>query len=195
MGDFWLAVETPYMAALDSSPPSLETAYQDHYSRVYKLCLKILRDPTDAEDAAHNVFVHLATRLSSFRGESSFTTWIHRITVNYVLGTLRPKSKSKFHRTMPSLSAMLDDPEHYADTLKHALVQEDSTQRSTPARLDLAQAMQALPPAQRRAIEFHLAGYSAPELVGVTESTLGACKSNYRRAKRRLYKEMTKEMR
>jgi RNA polymerase sigma-70 factor (ECF subfamily) len=61
--------------------PTLETAYREHYKRVYGICFRILRDVAEAEDMAQTVFVELARKIHKFRGESAFSTWLHRFTV------------------------------------------------------------------------------------------------------------------
>src|SRR5713101_6974295 len=89
---------------LDSSPVSeairlaqqgdagaFEIIYQQHSGRVYALCLRMLRDPVEAEDLVQDVFVQLFRKIHTFRGESAFSTWLHRLTANLVLMHLRRK--------------------------------------------------------------------------------------------------------
>ena len=59
--------------------------YQTHYRRVYSLCLRMTKDISEAEDLTQEVFVQLFRTVGSFRGDSAFTTWLHRLTVNHVL--------------------------------------------------------------------------------------------------------------
>lgn len=84
------------VAPLTDNEPVSEQAFEDlytkHYRRVYSLCLRMTANIADAEDLAHDVFLQVQRKLASFRGDSAFTTWLHRITVNQVLMHFRKKS-------------------------------------------------------------------------------------------------------
>ena len=69
--------------------------YQKHYRLVYSLCLRMTHDVSEAEDLTQDVFVHLFRTIGSFRGESAFTTWLHRLTVNLVLMHFRKRRRSE----------------------------------------------------------------------------------------------------
>ncbi|MEJ7713757.1 MAG: sigma-70 family RNA polymerase sigma factor [Pyrinomonadaceae bacterium] len=71
---------------------AFEQLYRRHFRRVYSICLRMTGNPTEAEDMAQDVFVHLFNKVGSFRGESAFTTWLHRMTVNHVLMHFRKRS-------------------------------------------------------------------------------------------------------
>jgi len=62
-----------------------EEIFRLHHRRVYSLCLRMIGNSTEAEDLTQDVFVQVFRKLGSFRGESAFTTWLHRLTVNQVL--------------------------------------------------------------------------------------------------------------
>ncbi|MDQ3805696.1 MAG: sigma-70 family RNA polymerase sigma factor, partial [Acidobacteriota bacterium] len=64
---------------------SFEELYARHSRRVYSLCLRMTANTAEAEDLAQEVFIQLYRKVGSFRGESQFTTWLHRLTVNQVL--------------------------------------------------------------------------------------------------------------
>ena len=61
---------------------AFERLVERHRQRVYNLCLRILGDPEDAADAAQDTFLSVLTKLTQFRGDAAFTTWMHRVTVN-----------------------------------------------------------------------------------------------------------------
>ncbi len=61
---------------------AFEELYRRHNRRVYSLCLRMTANRTEAEDLAQEVFIQLFRKIGSFRGESAFTTWLHRLTVN-----------------------------------------------------------------------------------------------------------------
>jgi RNA polymerase sigma-70 factor (ECF subfamily) len=66
-----------------------------HHRDVYRICLGMTRDVCEAEDLTQDVFVHLFRTIGSFRGESAFSTWLHRLTVNIVLMHFRKRRKAE----------------------------------------------------------------------------------------------------
>ena len=75
-----------------------------HQTRVYNLALRMMGNPEDAADAAQDTFIHALRKLSDFRGDAAFTTWLHRITVNACYDILRKR------RRQPMLHVVADDP-------------------------------------------------------------------------------------
>ncbi len=71
---------------------AFEFLYGLHSRRVYALCLRMVGNPSDAEDLMQEAFLQLFRKIGTFRGESAFSTWLHRMTVNVVLMRLRKKS-------------------------------------------------------------------------------------------------------
>src|SRR6266403_5244423 len=65
--------------------------YQEHHRRVYSTCLRMTQNVSEAEDLTQEVFIQLFRTIGSFRGESAFTTWLHRLTVNQVLMHFRKR--------------------------------------------------------------------------------------------------------
>jgi RNA polymerase sigma-70 factor (ECF subfamily) len=85
---------TDYALAQASSEGDMrafEELYQRHNRRVYSLCLRMTQNVSEAEDLAQEVFIQLFRKIGSFRGESAFTTWLHRLTVNQVLMHFRKR--------------------------------------------------------------------------------------------------------
>src|SRR5258708_32296393 len=74
--------------AQHGDPGAFEIIYQEHSRRVYALCLRMLGDPTEAEDLVQDVFVLLFRKIHTFRGESAFSTWLHRLVGNLGLRRL-----------------------------------------------------------------------------------------------------------
>ncbi|MBA3322712.1 MAG: sigma-70 family RNA polymerase sigma factor, partial [Pyrinomonadaceae bacterium] len=70
---------------------AFEQLYERHNRRVYSLCLRMTQNVAEAEDLAQEVFIQLFRKVGSFRGESAFTTWLHRLTVNQVLMHFRKR--------------------------------------------------------------------------------------------------------
>jgi RNA polymerase sigma-70 factor, ECF subfamily len=76
---------------------AFEVLYHRHFRRVYALCLRMTANQNEAEDLTQEVFTQLWRKIGSFRGESAFTTWLHRLTINYVLMHFRKrKSRPEF---------------------------------------------------------------------------------------------------
>src|ERR1700736_6051343 len=71
---------------------AFEFLYALHGRRVYALCLRMVNNPADAEDLMQEAFLQLFRKISTFRGESAFSTWLHRLAVNVVLMKLRKKT-------------------------------------------------------------------------------------------------------
>ncbi len=72
--------------------------YRRYYPRVYSTCLRMTRNVGESEDLTQEIFIHLFRTVETFRGDSAFTTWLHRVTVNHVLMHLR-KCKHRAERT------------------------------------------------------------------------------------------------
>ena len=74
-------VTSPRQAGLES--PEFAKVYSEHSRAIYYLALRLLADPAKAEDATHDVFLKAFRKMSQFRGESSWRTWLYRITINH----------------------------------------------------------------------------------------------------------------
>src|ERR1700693_3054332 len=61
---------------------AFERIYRLHSRRVYALCLRMVSNPAEAEDLTQEAFLQLFRKIGTFRGESGFSTWLHRMTVN-----------------------------------------------------------------------------------------------------------------
>src|SRR5271170_190771 len=77
--------------ACQGSSDAFEQLYRLHSRRVYRLCLRIAGNPTEAEDLTQEAFLQLFRKIHTFRGESSFSTWLHRLTANVAFMRLRKK--------------------------------------------------------------------------------------------------------
>jgi len=84
-------------AAAAGDSVAFERLYEQHHRRVYSLCLRMLGNSTHAEDLTQEVFLQVYRKLASFRGDSAFTTWLHRLTVNQVLMHFRRRGVKLEH--------------------------------------------------------------------------------------------------
>lgn len=94
----------------EGSAEAFEALVERHGGRVYNLCLRILGDPDEAADASQDTFLTALRKLSTFRGESAFTTWLHRVTVNTCYDSLRRK------RRRPLLQIVTDEDDERPET-------------------------------------------------------------------------------
>src|SRR5467141_4771763 len=93
----WMAKQTEsnlteaeaIVRAREGDAAGFEYLYKAHCRRVYSLCLRMIKNPADAEDLTQQAFLQLFRKIDTFRGESGFSTWLHRVTVNVVLMHLR----------------------------------------------------------------------------------------------------------
>src|SRR6266550_4184987 len=77
--------------AKDGVAAAFEYIYKAHCRRVYSVCLRMIKNQAEAEDLMQQAFLQLFRKIGTFRGESGFSTWLHRVTVNVVLMHLRRK--------------------------------------------------------------------------------------------------------
>jgi RNA polymerase sigma-70 factor, ECF subfamily len=84
-------------AALPVAPPDFAKIYEEHGRQVYYVALRMLSDPTQAEDATHDVFVKVFRNLDRFRGESCIRTWLYRITMNHCQNMLKSWQHRNIH--------------------------------------------------------------------------------------------------
>jgi RNA polymerase sigma-70 factor (ECF subfamily) len=76
-------------------PPSAEQVYRDYGTRVYRTARRMLRSDLEAEDVTQDVLLQVVRKLPSFRGESAFPTWLHRVTINAALLHRRRSARSE----------------------------------------------------------------------------------------------------
>ena len=150
--------------------------YRQHAGRVYALCLRLTGDPRDAEERTQDVFVRLWDKLRSFRGESAFSSWLHRLAVNVVLNERRATGRRE-RRIMPA-----EDP---------AALEK---QRGTPMEglsIDLERAIAELPDGAREVfVLYDIEGYGHGEIAALTGIAEGTSKAQLFRARRLLREKL-----
>jgi len=163
---------------------SFEEVFRLHRRRVYSICLRMTGNSTEAEDLTQDVFVLVFRKLASFRGESAFTTWLHRLTVNQVLMHFR-----KSHVTKEQLTEDGEMP-------GGILVDRNRFNRSPVLdRLALDEAIVQLPQGYRMVFVLHdVEGLEHSEIASLLGCSIGTSKSQLHRARmrmRRLLKQRT----
>jgi len=169
--DFELAQKS---AAGDTT--AFEELYHRHFRRVFALCLRMMGNPTEAEDMTQDVFVQLFNKIGMFRGESAFTTWLHRMTVNQVLMHFRKKS---------TRSELLTDE----GETPIQIVQGTSNPNSMPVvdRISLERALKQLPVGYRTVFVLHdIEGYEHYEIAKMLGIAEGTSKSQLHKARLKL---------
>src|SRR5215208_370084 len=154
-------------AAAGGADDALSELYVRHRLRVYTLCMRMTRNSADAEDLTQDVFVHLLRQVGSFRGDSLFTTWLHRLTVNLVLMRIRRDARRQ--------GLMPDYIQGYVSRVRTRHV---SAPPPVVDRLSLEAALTLLPPGYRWAFVLHdIEGYSHEEVSGILGCSPGTSKS------------------
>ena len=115
-----------------------EILYGLHKRRVYSLCLRMVGNVGAAEDFTQEVFLQLYRKIAGFRGESAFSTWLHRIGVNVILMQVRKKGLPEI-----SLDEMLEPTEEGSPKKEFGI--EDQVLAGSIDRVNLERAMESLP--------------------------------------------------
>jgi RNA polymerase sigma-70 factor (ECF subfamily) len=164
--------------------------YQLHGRRVYALCLRMVNNPADAEDLMQEAFLQLFRKIGTFRGESAFSTWLHRMTVNVVLMRLRRKSLPT-----DSLEETLD-PDQEKGSAKRDLGAPDLRLSGAVDRVNLERSIEQLPPGYRTVFVLHdVQGYEHNEIADIMGCSVGNSKSQLHKARTRLRELLQEEIR
>lgn len=155
---------------------AFEQLYARHNRRVYSLCLRMVGNVSEAEDLAQEVFLHLFRKIGSFRGESAFTTWLHRLTVNQVLMHFR-KRRIKLEQTT-------DDGE---TPVQIVVGTENPNQMPVVDRIAIDRAIAQLPPGYRSVFVLHdIEGHQHEEVSRMLGCSVGTSKSQLHKARMKL---------
>ncbi len=172
----------PFMNALisrarDGDKQAFEQLYRENVGRVYALCLRMMGDSAMADELTQDAFVRAWQKLDSFRGESAFSSWLHRLTVNLILQNRRSD------RRRSSWLVTSDDPE---------LVGATPTESPISTAIDLEDAIRRLPPGAREVFVLHdVEGYRHSEIAELAGIAPGTSKAQLHRARRLLRETLT----
>lgn len=160
--------------------------YRLYRRRVFSLCLRMVHKPEDAEDLTQEAFLQLFRKLHTFRGDSAFSTWLHRVVVNVVLMSLRKKSSRE-----TSIEEL--GPEE-SDNPPAVLRCHDGRLEHSLDRVALERAQHHLPPGYRLAFALHdVLGYEHAETAEILGCSAGNCKSQLHKARMKLRKILCDE--
>jgi RNA polymerase sigma-70 factor (ECF subfamily) len=158
---------------------AFQALYDKHKRRVYSLCLRMTANTAEAEDLTQEAFLQLYRKIATFRGESAFSTWLHRLSVNVVLMQLRKKS-------LPVVS-LEETTQGEEDTPKKDFGAEDLALAGSIDRLQLQKAVDDLPPGYRMIFVLHdIEGYEHNEIATMVGCSIGNSKSQLHKARMKL---------
>ena len=160
---------------------AFEQVYRAHLQHVYSLCVRMTGDRTRAEELTQDVFVRAWEKLSTFRGESAFSTWLHRLTVNVVLNERRVDGRDR------GRMVSTDEAE------EHDAPATSSAQPLHAEKMDLERAMAKLPRGARQVFVLHdVEGFTHEEIGTMLGVTAGGCKAQLHRARLLLREALTR---
>jgi len=169
---------------------AFEFLYDLHGRRVYALCLRMVSNPSDAEDLMQEAFLQLFRKIATFRGESAFSTWLHRMTVNVVLMRLRKKALP-----VASLEETTEPDEDNGGPRKD-IGAPDLRLSGAIDRVNLERSIDRLPPGYRTVFVLHdVQGYEHNEIAGIMGCSVGNSKSQLHKARTRLRDLLQEEIR
>src|SRR6185503_6892502 len=160
---------------------AFEEIYRSHHKRVYSICFRMVRNAADAEDLTQQVFIQLFRKLHTFRGDSSFTTWLHRMTVNQVL--------MHFRRRVVKTEKTTEDG---STPIRIVSGTENPSRMALIDRIALNQAIGQLPPGYRMVFILHdLEGFEHDQIGKMLGCAVGTSKSQLHKARLRLRQLLT----
>ena len=159
---------------------SFEALYALHKRRVYSLCLRMTGNLAAAEDLTQEAFLQLYRKIASFRGESAFSTWLHRLAVNVVLMHLRRKG-------LPEVSLEETLEPQQEDAPRKDIGAPDQVLAGSVDRVNLERAIESLPPGYRIIFVLHdIEGYEHNEIAEMMGCSIGNSKSQLHKARMKL---------
>src|SRR4051812_3743015 len=163
-------------AAADGTMTAIGDLYNRYSRRVYLLCLRMTCNTADAEDLTQEVFFQLTRKIGSFRGESQFSTWLYRLTVNQILMYFRHLRVLKEKATEDVEAELLTSPQSVPSVSPRIL---------DKIALDIA--LTQLAPGRRQIFILHdIEGYSHEEIARVLGCSAGNSKSQLHKARLKL---------
>lgn len=162
---------------------AFEEIYKRHHRRVYSICLRMLQNTSEAEDLTQDVFIQLYRKIGSFRGDSAFTTWLHRMTVNQVLMHFR-KRTVRYEKTTDEGETPDQVVTGTADPGRMRIVD----------KIALESAITQLPDGYKNVFVLHdVEGFEHEEVARILGCSVGTSKSQLHKARLKLQKLLGKK--
>jgi RNA polymerase sigma-70 factor, ECF subfamily len=176
-----IPVEDTIRLAQEGNAAAFEQLYRRYCGRVYALCLRMVKNDSEAEDLTQEAFLLLFRKIHTFRGEARFSTWLHRLTVNLVLMGLRKKRHAEV-----SLDATLETGEEDSRPLIE-LGGPDLRLSGVVDHMNLSRAIEQLPDGYKKMFILHdVEGYEHHEIAKILGCSSGNSKSQLYKARLRL---------
>src|SRR5216683_838492 len=159
---------------------AFEYLYKAHCRHVYSVCLRMIRNPAEAEDLTQQTFLQVFRKIGTFRGESGFSTWLHRMTVNIVLMHIRRHKPAEIP---------VEDLERHSSNGEGPFEDGSSDTSILGAidRLNLMRAIRKLPAGYKKLFLMHdVIGYEHSEIAGLLGCSIGCSKSQVHKARKRM---------
>jgi len=162
---------------------AFEEIYKRHHRRVYSICLRMLQNASEAEDLTQDVFIQLYRKIGSFRGDSAFTTWLHRMTVNQVLMHFR-KRTVKFEKTTEEGETPVQIVSGTSNPERMRIVD----------KIALDNAIEQLPTGYKNVFVLHdIEGFEHEEVARILGCSVGTSKAQLHKARLKLQKLLKKK--
>jgi RNA polymerase sigma-70 factor (ECF subfamily) len=160
--------------AVEGDDSAFSALVRRHEDRIFSLCLRMMRERSDAFDATQETFLMLFRKGSTFSGDSAFSTWLYRVAVNVCNDLLRKRART------PLLEREEEAPERPDQ-------HDPEVSELVTMRLDLRRALQELPEDYREAVAMHdLGGVPYEEIAKATGVAVGTVKSRISRGRKQL---------
>jgi RNA polymerase sigma-70 factor (ECF subfamily) len=175
------------MAPLDKAPPAEpltpEQVFRDYAPRVYNLARRMLGNDADAEDVTQDVLLQVVRKLDTFRGDASFATWLHRVTVNMALSHRAKRARREQREVHDPLQHFEEDGHHAVPVRPWAVAPERLAQgRETQELID--KAITALPDIYRDVyVLADVEGLTPAEIADILGLSVSAVKSRLHRGR------------
>lgn len=160
---------------------AFERLYRRHCQRVYQLCLRMVKNDAEAEDLTQEVFLKVFRKIGTFQGKSAFSTWLHRVSVNTVLMSMRKKKR---------VEIPLDNEGQYEEepgVRRHVPGGPDPLLRSLFDLENLKRALRRMPRGYKQMLILHdMLGYDHNEIALLAKCSAGNSKSQLHKARVRM---------
>jgi RNA polymerase sigma-70 factor (ECF subfamily) len=154
--------------------------YSLHKRRIYSLCLRMVGNTAEAEDLTQEAFLQLYRKIATFRGDSAFSTWLHRLAINVVLMQLRKKGLA-----VTSLDEAMEPAQE--ERAGRNFGAADPTLAGAIDRMALEHAIDNLPAGYRLIFVLHdIEGYEHNEIASLLDCSIGNSKSQLHKARLKL---------
>ena len=161
---------------------AFEELFHAHKRRVYHLCLRMIGNTAEAEELTQEAFLQLFRKIHTFRGESAFSSWLHRLSVNIVLMRIRRKR-------LKEISVDVADEHEKSERPQMEFGAPDPALANLVDRMCLDRAVAELPPGYKRAFVLHdVVGFEHNEIAVMSGCSIGNSKSQLHKARVRLRK-------